>query len=191
QELDGEKSGYSATATAYANIALIKYWGKRSAAKNLPAVGSISMTLDSLKTETRVRFDEALATDSFKLNGKIVNGQPLKRISGVLENCVAGKPRLKAEVVSENNFPPAAGLASSASGFAALALSASRAAGQDLEPKALSQLARKGSASAARSVYGGFAEMQCGNTATGEDDYAVPLANENHWDLRLLVAVLS
>src|SRR5699024_3782247 len=143
QDLDGGNPGYSAKAVAHANIALIKYWGKRSAAKNLPAVGSISRTLDSLKTETQVRIDEALATDSVKLNGKVVDGQSLKRISAFLDTTVAGKPRLKAEVVSENNFPTAAGLATSASGFAALALSASHAPGQDLKPKALSQLARK------------------------------------------------
>lgn len=192
QESDGSEPGGSAAAAAHANIALIKYWGKRSMKQNLPAVGSISLTLDSLKTETAVRFDETLPNDVFTLNGQVIEGTSLKRVSNFLDIIFPSQlPRPRAEVVSTNNFPTGAGLASSASGFAALALSASHAAGQELDDKALSQLARQGSGSAARSIYGGFVEMQRGETNSGEDDYAQPIADENYWDIRLIVAATS
>lgn len=191
QEPTEDSNTHSAVAVAHANIALIKYWGKRSVSQNLPAVGSISMTLDALKTETKVQFDTSLPNDSFTLNGEIISGQPLKRVSTFLDAVLGTEARPQAKVTSNNNFPTGAGLASSASGFAALTLSASRAAGQKLSKKELSQLARQGSGSAARSVYGGLVEMRRGNTLDGKKDYAEPIADKDYWDLRLIIAVTS
>src|SRR5699024_6025068 len=93
QELSDEKKNQSVTATAHANIALIKYWGKRSTAQNLPAVGSISLTLDALKTETVVYFDETLSSDYFELNGENVAGKHLKRLSNFLDVVVPKNSR--------------------------------------------------------------------------------------------------
>ncbi len=186
-----ENSGQqAAAAVAHANIALIKYWGKRNTEKNLPAVGSISLTLNALKTETSVRFDESLPQDRFRLNENMISGKPLARVDYFLD-IACGLNRPKALVESENNFPASAGLASSASGFAALALAAAEASGQKLNKRELSRLARRGSGSAARSIYGGFVEMKCGNNETDDEDYAAGLFDENYWDVRMLVAVTS
>lgn len=180
----------SATAVAHANIALIKYWGKRAEVLNLPAVGSISLTLDALKTETTVSFDSELQKDSMELNGKLTAEPSLKRVSRFLDY-IGGVNRSPASIVSTNNFPTAAGLASSASGFAALALSATSALNLDLEDVELSKLARIGSGSAARSIYGGFVEMKCGNTDDGNGDYAISLFEQDYWDVRMLIAITS
>jgi diphosphomevalonate decarboxylase len=94
-----------------------------------------------------------------------------------------------ADVVSRNNFPTGAGLASSASGFAALAAAAARALDLDLTPRDLSIVARRGSGSAARSIFGGFVEMHAGGAADGEDSYAEPLLEPRAWPLAVLIAV--
>lgn len=171
-------------ARAHANIALIKYWGKRPGPGNRPAAGSISITLDALASETRVRFDPSLDADDVRLTG----GGDTTRVSAFLdlvrERAGIG---LRAEVVSRNNFPTGAGLASSASGFAALALAASRAAGLDLDDAALSALARRGSGSAARSIFGGFAEMHAG----GNDPHAVSLLAPETWPLSVVIAIVD
>lgn len=96
-----------------------------------------------------------------------------------------------AEVKSRNNFPTASGLASSASGFAALAVAACRAANLDLNPTELSVLARQASGSAARSIFGGFVEMQVGNRKDGSDAHATPVTDEKFWPLHILVAITS
>jgi diphosphomevalonate decarboxylase len=98
---------------------------------------------------------------------------------------------LPAEVVTTNTVPTASGLASSAAGFAALALAASRAAGLDLSTSQLSELARRGSGSAARSIFGGFVEMAAGQREDGSDAVAHPLADADSWDVRLCVAVTA
>ncbi|MBC8131919.1 MAG: diphosphomevalonate decarboxylase, partial [Deltaproteobacteria bacterium] len=97
----------------------------------------------------------------------------------------------RAEVVTENSVPTAAGLASSASGFAALALAASRAAGLTLVPPQLSALARRGSGSAARSIFGGFVEMRPGAFADGSDAVAAPIPEGDGWAVRLVVAITA
>src|SRR5699024_11133831 len=191
QNSGNERPERSATAVAHANIALIKYWGKRSLSRNLPAVGSISMTVDSLKTETEVSFEDTLEQDHFELNGKKVKGPARERVSSFLDLIRPTERETYAEVVSTNNFPTGAGLASSASGFAALTLAASRAAGQHLKKKDLSRVARQGSGSAARSVYGGLVEMKRGATPDGKGDYAETLADEDYWDLRLVVVLTA
>jgi diphosphomevalonate decarboxylase len=172
---------------ARTNIALVKYWGKRDPRLNLPAVGSLSLTLAGLATRTELRFDPALAADQLFLDGKLAAGKPLERVSNFLDlvRARAGFPH-RAAVRSANNFPTAAGLASSASGFAALALAATRAAGLEDDPRALSQLARVGSGSAARSIFGGFVLLHRGERADGADCFAEHIAD---WDLRLVLGV--
>ncbi|GAB5543637.1 MAG: diphosphomevalonate decarboxylase [Sandaracinaceae bacterium] len=181
----------AAKATACANIALAKYWGKADDTLNLPAVPSVSITLDPLVTETTVVFDAALDADRFELDGEPAREGELKRVTALLDEVrrEAGLD-LKARVKSDNRFPTAAGLASSASGFAALAGAASAAAGLSPSLEELSARARRASASAARSIFGGFVELPAGRE--GRDDLAArQLAKPDHWDLRVVVAVTA
>src|SRR5699024_6471889 len=139
-----------ATAKAHTNIALIKYWGKRNEALILPTNNSLSVTLDGLHTETTVEFDEHLKADQFFLNQETVQGTAYHRVVDYL-NLIrqeANKPHLYASIKSHNAVPTAAGFASSASGFAALAAASTKALGLDLSDKALSKLTRRGSGSA-------------------------------------------
>jgi diphosphomevalonate decarboxylase len=178
-----------ASARACANIALAKYWGKSDVRRNVPAVPSISLTLDQLVTETRVRFDPSLASDVVRLDGRRATAEEAERVVTMLDRVRReARLRLNAHVTSRNHFPTAAGLASSASGFAALAASASAAAGLRFNARRLSALARASSASAARSIYGGFVELPAGER--GEADLAArPIAPPEHWNLRLVVAL--
>ncbi|HJR11205.1 MAG TPA: diphosphomevalonate decarboxylase [Rhodanobacteraceae bacterium] len=180
-----------ATAQAQPNIALVKYWGKRDAALNLPAAGSLSITLDALHTRTRVHFDDALATDDIALNGDRDEAQS-RKIGAFLDlfRARAGVAT-RAHVESGNDFPTGAGLASSASGFAALAVAADRALGLHLQPRELSILARHGSGSAARSIFGGFVEMSAGVRDDGEDACATPLLESAAWPLKVVVAITT
>ncbi len=181
-----------AIAEANTNIALVKYWGKRDKQLNLPAVGSLSLTLEGLSTRTEVRFDSTLAADALTLNGDTAMGEPLRRISKFLD-LVRMRAALsaRAQVVSANNFPTAAGLASSASAFAALALAATRAAGLELTGAELSVLARRGSGSAARSIFGGFVHLHRGVRDDGDDCYAEEVGGATEWGVRLVVGVTS
>src|SRR5512140_244268 len=139
----------SATAQAFANIAFIKYWGNRDNALRLPANGSISMNLDGLHTRTTVSFQHSLPYDELIINGREIAGPALERVSCVLDLVrLLARSHEHAEVVSENNFPSGAGIASSASAFAALALAASKAAGLSPDEASLSRMARQGSGSA-------------------------------------------
>jgi diphosphomevalonate decarboxylase len=149
-------------ATACANIALVKYWGKRDAGLNTPAAGSLSLTLDRLRTFTEVRLIEG-EEDTLHLDGRAVSGRPVARITAFadLVRALAGRKE-RVAVRSQNSFPTAAGLASSASAFAALAVATADAFGVSLSPRELSILARRGSGSAARSIFGGFALMHGG-----------------------------
>lgn len=181
---------YTATAMACPNIAFIKYWGNRDDLLRIPANGSISMNLGGLFTRTLVRFDAGLETDALFLAGKSVKGAPLLRVSAFLERVrqLSGL-ELFAHVESSNNFPTGAGIASSASAFAALSLAASTAAGLNLSEKQLSRLARTGSGSACRSIPSGFVEW-----LPGEDDdssFAISLAGPDHWALVDTIAVVS
>jgi len=180
-------------ARAGTNIALVKYWGKRDQELNLPRTGSISVTLAGLETVTSITVDPALEQDHFELDGRVERGLPLGRVVRFLEivRGLAGTPRLFARVVSRNSFPTASGLASSASGFAALACAAASAYGLDLGPAELSALARRGSGSAARSIFGGFVEMEPGVAPDGKDARAHQLLPPSEWPLRLVVAVTT
>lgn len=180
----------TATALAHPNIAFIKYWGNRDQALRIPANGSISMNLDGLFTRTTVSFQSSLPFDKLVINGHEAAGKGLERVSFILDlvRKIAGT-QLKAEVMSENNFPSSAGIASSAAAFAALALAASSAAGLDLPEAHLSRLARRGSGSACRSIPGGFVEWQAGTS--DKDSFAVSIAPPEHWRLADCVAIVS
>lgn len=163
------------TAIAHANIALIKYWGKASAALNIPEAGSLSLTLEALSTRTTASPIDGLS-DRLTLDGQAVSGRPLSRVSAFLDLIraeVGSKQAL--HIQSDNHFPTAAGLASSASGFAALALAGTEALGLRLSPQALSALARRGSGSAARSIFGGFVRMHAGPVDAEAESYAEPI----------------
>ncbi len=181
-----------ATARACANIALVKYWGKRDAQLNLPAAGSLSLTLGALVTETTVELDRTLANDELLLDGKPARPKDLARTSSFLDLVRAeAKIATRARVTSTNQFPTASGLASSASGFAALAVAASTAAGLTASPRALSILARRGSGSAARSLYGGFVRMHAGQLADGSDAYAEPITSRLTDRVRMVIAIVG
>ena len=176
------------TAIAHPNIALVKYWGKRDHALNLPATGSLSLTLGPVRTRTSVVWGQGV--DSLVLNGVPQRERELRRITALLDLVRQDHPQLGgAAVVSDNDFPTAAGLASSSSGFAALALAATRAAGLELPERELSVLARRGSGSAARSLRGGFVRMHPGERADGSDAFATSVAGPDHWDLRVVFAL--
>ena len=191
QEPTIQMVGADSTARANVNVALVKYWGKRNPALNLPATGSISLTLDGLGVEAAVDFGAGEA-DHVVIDGVDAAGEEAKRVVRFLDLVrAAARRRERAKVVLRSTVPRGIGLASSAAAFAALALAASRAAGLTLDPSALSALARRGSGSAARSIFGGFVEWHRGERADGVDSFAEPLAPIDHWDLRTVVAVTS
>ncbi len=180
-----------ATVRACANIALVKYWGKRDARLNLPLAGSISLTLDPLITTTTVCFGDG-EHDRLVLDGAVAGPAGLDKARRVLD-LIRERAGLRApaRIESQNAFPTAAGLASSASGLAALTVAAARAAGLELSPAELSVIARQGSGSACRSLFGGFVEWDAGRAADGSDSHGRPLHPVDHWDLRVVVAVIS
>ena len=165
------------------NIAPVKYWGKRDEGLVLPAEGSISMTLDDkLRTRTSVEFSHGLREDEVSIDGEEVADEQRDRVVRHLDMMrKAAHGKLKARVVSGNSFPAASGLASSASGFAALTLACARALGMKEGLRKLSIIARMGSGSACRSVFGGFVEWKRGERSDGKDSYAVQLKRASHW----------
>lgn len=179
-----------ARAVSPANIAFIKYWGKKNPQLNIPFNDSLSMNLNGCLTTTTVTFAPALSEDRVVINRETVRGTRRQRVTEILD-AVREKAgmKLKAEVVSRNNFPTAAGIASSASAFSALALAASKATGLNLSGKDLSILARLGSGSACRSMVDGFAWWKRGTSS--QTSYAVQLAPPSHWQLRDIVVVVS
>jgi len=181
----------SATAVARANIALSKYWGKSDVALNLPAVPSLSLTLDKLVTTTTVTFDETLRADHVVLDGRDAEGDEIRRVTEALDEIRARTGQGSfARVTTRNAFPTAAGLASSASGFAALVSAAAVAAGEAFDPVVASRRARQASASAARSIFGGFAELPAGKPGNGRLA-ARPVAPPDHWEVRLVIALTA
>lgn len=178
------------TAQSHPNIAFIKYWGNCEPEARIPANGSISMNLDGLHSRLEVTFDPSLEGDELVLNGQLTSGDALQRVSDHLDRVrrLAGINTF-AHVDGSNNFPMGTGIASSASAFAALSLAASKAAGLDLDQRALSQLARQGSGSACRSVPGGYVEWLVSGCEV--DSYAVSIAPPEHWQLVDCVAIVS
>jgi diphosphomevalonate decarboxylase len=179
-----------ATARANPNIALIKYWGNQDDDLRLPANGSISINLAGLETVTTVEFDKDIDEDRLTLNGEPQTIEQTRRVSQHLDHIrrLAGV-NLHAHIISENNFPTGTGIASSASGFAALSLAACNALDVHLEEAGLSALARLGSGSACRSVPGGYVEWHVG--VDHHTSYATSIVPAAHWDLIDLVAIVS
>ncbi|MBW0474799.1 hypothetical protein O181_014514 [Austropuccinia psidii MF-1] len=200
------------TCSAPVNIAVIKYWGKRDSNLILPTNSSLSVTLDQsdLRSTTTARLLDVEGPDRLWLNGveQIINA------NSRLGKCLEGMRQLKTKaeqtkslelgndhlpesrrailIASENNFPTAAGLASSASGFAALAFTLSKLYALSLSPSELSMIARQGSGSACRSIFGGFVAWEMGSIDDGSDSMAVEVANQAHWaDLEALICVVS
>jgi len=180
----------TATAIACPNIALIKYWGNADEQLRLPASPSISFNLADLYTRTRVTWDDCLPADVVTINQERAEGAAFRRVVQHLDHVrrLSGHTGY-AQVESTNNFPSGAGIASSASAFAALSLAATAALGLRLAERELSALARLGSGSAARSIPGGFVAWY--PAATHEDSYAESFAPPDYWDLVDLIAVVS
>ena len=177
------------TAQAHPNIAVVKYWGKRDAALNLPAVPSLSVALERFCTRTTVEWGIDAAADSVEINGKAGSPKAVARVSALLDLIDPQRPRCR--VQTANNFPTAAGLASSASAFAALALAADGAAGTQLNRDQLSAIARQGSGSACRSLWGGLVEWRMGEAEDGHDSHGLQVAPADHWDITVVVAMVN
>ena len=178
------------TVRAGSNIAFIKYWGVDDAAINLPQTSSISMTLADAHTTTTVQWDDSLAHDVIQIDGRTLQGEAHARLVRHLDRIRGIAKRYDcARVESHNNFPMASGIASSASGFAALTVAATKSAGLDLTPTELSAIARRGSGSASRSLFGGFVQWDRGQD--DQDSVARQLYPAGHWDLHDLVAIVS
>lgn len=182
--------GKPVTAAAHPNLALVKYWGKADEALNIPTNSSISVNLGGATTITTVRFDPELKGDCILINGQIADpaaaGRVSRHLDHVREMAALSWP---AAVESRNDFPTSAGIASSASAFAALALAASRAAGVELDDRQLSILARRGSGSACRSIHGGWVEWVAGSS--DKTSFARQIAPPDFWDIRILSVVLD
>ncbi|KAI9311585.1 diphosphomevalonate decarboxylase [Dichotomocladium elegans] len=197
----------SVTCTAPVNIAVIKYWGKRDTELILPTNDSLSVTLsqDILHSKTSIAASKEFTKDRLWLNGKEEDITKNRRMHNCFRETRALRAKMEAadaslerlstyklHVVSENNFPTAAGLASSASGLAALVYTLAQLFALDVSVSELSRIARQGSGSACRSLFGGFVAWEKGNQADGSDSLAVQVAPETHWpELEALVCVVS
>ncbi|MDO9545388.1 MAG: diphosphomevalonate decarboxylase [Pelolinea sp.] len=181
---------HSITAKAHPNIAFIKYWGNQDNSLRLPSNGSISMNLANLNTVTTAAISQGSDHDSLELNGIQQSGPVLVRVQQYMDqfrNIFIKHEHL--DIKSTNDFPISAGIASSASAFAALSTAAANIYDLDLTQNEISALARLGSGSACRSIPTGFTEWKTGNTH--EDSYAVSIAPENHWNLWDCIAVIQ
>ena len=168
-----------ATAIAHPNIALVKYWGKQSGCGNLPATPSVSITVAGLTTTTRV---VAATQDSLCIDGQVRRDSKVDALLDAMRDAFEFPP---VSIETRNDFPTGAGLASSASGFAALVTAIEREFGLGLTPQERSAWSRRGSASAARSIFGGFATLASGNgTWTGAE-----LLAKDAWPLEVVIAV--
>ncbi|KAF2759440.1 diphosphomevalonate decarboxylase [Pseudovirgaria hyperparasitica] len=198
---------YRASTTAPVNIAVIKYWGKRDAKLNLPTNSSLSVTLaqNDLRTHTTASCSAKYpAEDVLVLNGapQDVTGartqacfRELRALRKDLESKDSSLPPLSSyplKIVSENNFPTAAGLASSAAGFAALVRAIANLYELPSNPTDLSRIARQGSGSACRSLFGGYAAWEMGTKDDGSDSVAYEVAPASHWpEMRACILVVS
>lgn len=178
------------TAVAPSNIAFIKYWGRKDEALRLPENGSISMNLSGLTTTTTVEFSEVYKVDEITIGGIVEPKEKAEKIFKHVDRIrELAKIDLKAKIISQNTFPRGTGLSSSASGFAALTLAATKAAGLDLSEKELSILARQGSGSACRSIPDGFVQWLDGDTS--ETSYAESMYPPDYWDIVDVVCILT
>ncbi|KAF2709291.1 diphosphomevalonate decarboxylase [Pleomassaria siparia CBS 279.74] len=198
---------HRASTTAPVNIAVIKYWGKRDPKLNLPTNSSLSVTLSQadLRTHTTASCSSSYpSSDSLILNGSSqdVSGartqacfRELRALRKAIEDGDDSLPKLSTfplKVVSENNFPTAAGLASSAAGFAALVRAIANLYELPSSPTELSRIARQGSGSACRSLFGGYVGWEQGSASDGSDSVAFQVAPAAHWpNMRALILVAS
>ena len=179
-----------ATARSCANIAFVKYWGRRDHALRLPLNASLSMNLDRATTTTTVAFSPSLTSDEVTIGGEMATAQAAQRVSDHLDRIRSSAGiAMRARVVSHNSFPMGAGIASSASAFAALTVAGCTAAGLALDERALTVLARLGSGSACRSIPAGFVEWYAANASA--DSYAEQIAPPEHWALCDLIAIVQ
>ncbi|WP_251518727.1 MULTISPECIES: diphosphomevalonate decarboxylase [Staphylococcus] len=181
----------SGKARAHTNIALIKYWGKADEQYIIPMNNSLSVALERFYTETKVTFDASYEKDTLILNGEAVNDKEsakIRRFMDVVRE--RANTSMYAYIESENFVPTAAGLASSASAYAALATACNEALQMNLSDKDLSRLARRGSGSASRSIFGGFVEWEKGDS--DKTSYSFPL-DTNHWEdeLAMIFVVIN
>ncbi len=179
-------------ARAHANIAMVKYWGKRDETLNLPMTGSISMTVDKLFVTTSVTGDTRLGSDQVFIDGVPASAVDQIRVSQFLD-VIRGSvgQKMYALVRSENRVPPGAGLASSSAAYAALAMAATRAFGGMPDVWTLSRIARRGSGSAARSIFGGWVQWHRGTQADGSDSLAEPILGHRLHDMVLQAVVVN
>lgn len=178
-----------AAVRAHTNIALIKYWGKADETLFLPMNSSLSLTLDGLYTDTFVEISDTFTEDQFYLNDVLQSPEETAKISRFLD-LFRNKSGIThfIQVKSVNHVPTAAGLASSASAFAALAGALNRATGLNMDLETLSTYARRGSGSATRSLFGGFVEWQKGTSS--EDSMAVPV-DDASWDIGMVIIAVN
>lgn len=176
---------------AHSNIALVKYWGKRNESLILPMNNNLSLTLDGLYTETQVKFSDALDHDTFVLNGKIQDPSFSQKTFDFLDLFRKDFDfHLRAEIKSVNHVPTGAGLASSASAFAALSGAINEAMALNLSERDLSIYARQGSGSASRSIFGGFVQWHKGEGNDSSSSYGEPF-DDGNWDVGMIVLLLN
>ncbi|MGF3182676.1 diphosphomevalonate decarboxylase [Facklamia sp. P12934] len=176
---------------AHTNIALIKYWGKRNQDLMLPVTSSLSLTLEAFYTQTQVHFSKSYDEDQFILNDQTQSIQERQKISRFLDPFRQIKnTNLKARVISYNHVPTAAGLASSASAFAALACACNEALNLNLSQEELSIMARFGSGSASRSLFGGFVEWEKGQGEDSQSSFARAF-DDADWDIGMIALVVN
>ncbi|MCD8877897.1 diphosphomevalonate decarboxylase [Staphylococcus kloosii] len=181
----------SGKARAHTNIALIKYWGKADEQLILPMNNSLSVSLERFYTETKVTFDETYTEDKLVLNGVEVDDKESAKIRKYMDVVRAkSNTSMFAYIESDNYVPTAAGLASSASAYAALAAACNEALQLNYGKRELSKLARRGSGSASRSIFGGFVEWEKGYD--DDSSYSFPI-DANNWedDLAMIFVVIN
>ena len=179
--------GKKITARAHTNIALVKYWGKENEELIIPANSSLSLTLDEFYTDTSVHFDESLSSDEVTLNGKVIEDEKITKFMDIIRK--KSNINAFARIESTNHVPTSAGLASSASAYAALAAAGSKAYGLNLSQKGLSRLARRGSGSATRSIFGGFAAWNKGTD--DESSYGYSIEDPVKMDINMIAIILD
>lgn len=176
---------------AHTNIALIKYWGKRNEELFLPMNSSLSLTLDAFYTDTKVTLESTLEEDVFFLDDVLQSKKETQKISRFLDLFrQEAQITTKVRVDSYNHVPTAAGLASSASAFAALSGAANEAFNLGFSPTKLSTFSRRGSGSSTRSLFGGFVEWKMGSDNDSSSSYAVPV-DPADWDIAMLVIAVN
>jgi diphosphomevalonate decarboxylase len=178
------------TTLAHPNIALVKYWGKRDEQLNLPAVGSISVTLDELQTKTTIEKLIGKCQDEIIFNDVIADEKEAGKIRKYIDLFrEKSNEKIYLKITTSNNFPTSAGLASSASGFAALAKGLSEIFELKLDAKELSRFARLGSGSAARSIFGGYVQLHKGILPSGKDCFAEQILAADDFPLKIIIAI--